>query len=432
MKKQISVFISLITALGMALSACSGLASVATTDLKASGTISARETNIAPQMGGQIISVSVEEGTQVQAGDELFRLDDSLLQAQRQQAEAAVETAQAAQSNANAQYDLVVAAAQFQEQQGQVTAWLLTQPAEFNTPVWYYTKQERITAVEAELMAAKQTLENEMTNLETFLKDAPSKNFLEAEKRLADAQATFLIAQQVLEQAKAAPNNQQLVDFAQQQYDAAKSELDAAQTAYDSMLTSQAATNILEARSRVAVVQRRFNTALNYYNSLLSGDQSLQVKAADAGVKQADAAVAQAKAALNALDIQLEKTVVRAPIAGMILFRNLEVGETAMPGSTVMVVGQLEMVELIVYIPETEYGKIMLGDQVSIKVDSFTGETFKGSVVNISNQAEFTPRNVQTVEGRSATVYAIKLNVPNADQKLKPGMPADVIFTTNP
>jgi hypothetical protein len=61
-------------------------------------------------------------------------------------------------------------------------------------------------------------------------------------------------------------------------------------------------------------------------------------------------------------------------------------------------------------------------------VDSFPGETFSGTVVYISDQAEFTPRNVQTVEGRKTTVYAIKLNVPNADLKLKPGMPADVTF----
>jgi len=84
----------------------------------------------------------------------------------------------------------------------------------------------------------------------------------------------------------------------------------------------------------------------------------------------------------------------------------------------------------VVYIPETEYGKVNLGDQVSIAVDSFPGQTFTGSVTYISDKAEFTPRNVQTVEGRQATVYAIKLSVPNPELKLKPGMPADVTFMT--
>ena len=113
---------------------------------------------------------------------------------------------------------------------------------------------------------------------------------------------------------------------------------------------------------------------------------------------------------------------------GVVLTRNLEVGETAAPGGVVMKIGHLQEVELVVYIPETEYGKVHLGDTVSITVDSFTGETFTGSVIHISDQAEFTPRNVQTVEGRRATVYAVKLSVPNPDLKLKPGMPADVTF----
>jgi HlyD family secretion protein len=93
-----------------------------------------------------------------------------------------------------------------------------------------------------------------------------------------------------------------------------------------------------------------------------------------------------------------------------------------------MVIAQLNQVELVVYIPEAEYGRIYLEQGVSIKVDSFPGETFTGEVVHISDQAEFTPRNVQTIEGRRATVYAIELKVPNPEGKLKPGMPADVTF----
>jgi len=89
MKKQTFVFVSLMVLLSMALSACGALGGAQTTDLKASGTIAAREVNVAPQIGGMVVSVSVEEGAQVKAGDELFRLDDSLFKAQRAQAEAA-------------------------------------------------------------------------------------------------------------------------------------------------------------------------------------------------------------------------------------------------------------------------------------------------------------------------------------------------------
>ena len=65
-----------------------------------------------------------------------------------------------------------------------------------------------------------------------------------------------------------------------------------------------------------------------------------------------------------------------------------------------------------------------------MSVDSFPGTKFNAQVSFISDQAEFTPRNVQTVEGRSSTVYAIKLKVNDPQGRLKPGMPADVVFST--
>jgi HlyD family secretion protein len=64
-----------------------------------------------------------------------------------------------------------------------------------------------------------------------------------------------------------------------------------------------------------------------------------------------------------------------------------------------------------------------------VKVDSFPDARFSSQVRHIADQAEFTPRNVQTAEGRSSTVYAIKLTVTDPEGKLKPGMPADVTFT---
>jgi len=430
MKKQTFVFVSLMVLLSMALSACGALGGAQTTDLKASGTIAAREVNVAPQIGGMVVSVSVEEGAQVKAGDELFRLDDSLFKAQRAQAEAAVQLAESAVGSAKAQYDLVLNGARLQDRQNRVSSWNTSQPSQFDLPVWYFDNDEKLASAQVEMEAAATDLDKEKANLEKTLKNVASQEFLDAEKRVADAQAAFIIAEQVLNQAKSAQDNEDLQNFAQDQYDAAENELKSAQTDYARLLTTQAAKDVLEARARVKVAQERFDSALDYYNSFLTGDQSLQVKVAEAGVQQAEAAQAQAQAALAALDVQIAKTIIRAPMDGVVLIRNLEIGETVAPGGVVMVIGQLAEVELVVYIPETEYGKVNLGDQVSIIVDSFPGETFTGTVVQISDKAEFTPRNVQTVEGRRATVYGIKISVPNLDLKLKPGMPADVTFVT--
>ncbi|HQN62327.1 MAG TPA: efflux RND transporter periplasmic adaptor subunit [Flexilinea sp.] len=427
MKKKSSIGISLFIILCLFLSGCENL-NGQSTSLKASGTISAVQVDVAPQIGGTVVSVSTEEGAQVKKGDELFRIDDSLLKAQRDQADASVTLAESALATAKTQYDLAVDSARQQERQTRINSWNTEQSSQFKLPVWYFDKTEKLASAKVEMDAAKADLDEEKASLEKILNDKASAGFLNAEKRLANAEASFLIADQVLTQATNAKDKEELQDFAQDQYDTAKTELDSAQSNYDRLLTTQAAKDVLEGRARVRVTQERYDRALDYYNSLLSGDQSLQVKVAESNVSQAEAGLKQAQAALSVIDVQLEKTIVKAPVDGIILARNIEMGETIAPNAVVLTVGQLENVNLTVYIPETEYGKVKLNEKVSIQVDSFPDETFTGTVVYISDQAEFTPRNVQTIEGRRTTVYAIKIDVPNPDLKLKPGMPADVTF----
>lgn len=90
--------------------------------------------------------------------------------------------------------------------------------------------------------------------------------------------------------------------------------------------------------------------------------------------------------------------------------------------------GRLDALTITVYVAETDYGRIQLGQPAQVTVDSYPGRTFGAQVAHIADQAQFTPRNVQTTEGRATTVYAIRLSVANPDGVLKPGMPADVTF----
>jgi len=113
---------------------------------------------------------------------------------------------------------------------------------------------------------------------------------------------------------------------------------------------------------------------------------------------------------------------------GVVLVRNVEPGEFVQPGATTFSVADLDNITITVYVPEDQYGNISLGQDATVTVDSFPNETFNAEVIHVADQAEFTPRNVQTVEGRSSTVYAIKLKVTDPSGKLKIGMPADVVF----
>ena len=134
--------------------------------------------------------------------------------------------------------------------------------------------------------------------------------------------------------------------------------------------------------------------------------------------------VAQIRPGTNATSIE----EIRSPINGVVLQRAFEPGELVTLGSTLLTIGDLSTLNLTVYVPEDRYGQISLGQACSVTADSFPGEVFEGVVTHIADQAEFTPRNVQTVEGRKATVFAIRLTIPNPSLVLKPGMPADVDF----
>jgi HlyD family secretion protein len=84
-----------------------------------------------------------------------------------------------------------------------------------------------------------------------------------------------------------------------------------------------------------------------------------------------------------------------------------------------------------VHLPEDQFGRVALGQTARVSVDAYPGETFGGQVTFIASEAEFTPRTVQTQEDRVKSVYAIKLQVPNNDLRLKPGMFADAAFQVN-
>ena len=120
-----------------------------------------------------------------------------------------------------------------------------------------------------------------------------------------------------------------------------------------------------------------------------------------------------------------------SPINGVVLERLVEPGELAIPNATLITVCNLDELTLTVYVPEDRYGMITLGESVPVTADSFPGQEFNGTVSYIADQAEFTPRNVQTTDSRKSTVYAIKLDLDPSGGLLKPGMPADVHFQTN-
>ena len=160
----------------------------------------------------------------------------------------------------------------------------------------------------------------------------------------------------------------------------------------------------------------------------LSQSNLQKIQAAEQEVEAARAQKASANAALSVAEIQLARTELHAPYAGIILSRNVEPGEVVSPSQEVLSMADLSRVDLKVFVGETEIGKIKPGRPVDVKIDTFPDKTYTGRVAFISPQAEFTPKIIQTHKERVKLVYLVKVSIPNPDLELKSGMPADAWF----
>lgn len=410
--------------------------------LAASGSIESVVVEVSSEMAGKVVEVLVEEGQSVQTGDPLLRLDDSLLQSEKQtaasaldSANAAVRTAEVALESAQLQYDITLTNALAQEAQTRIAIWDESKPTQFTQPVWYFSREERLQAAQAEVDAKKAALDDAQERLDEISQRAGSSNFLEVEANLIQMRLSFENAQAVFDATSGASDGQDLRDAAQIVLDEAEIDLEDAQDDYDDALTTEGATDVMEARADAVIAREAYDLAVDNLRALQTGAESPQVQAATKAVEQATAAleqarinVASAQARLNTIEIQLAKITVHAPMDGVLLTRNVEPGEFVQPGAVAFAMANLDELTITVYVPEDQYGNISLGDEATVTADSFPGETFDAIVVHMADQAEFTPRNVQTVEGRSSTVYAIKLKVTDTEGKLKIGMPADVVF----
>ncbi len=166
----------------------------------------------------------------------------------------------------------------------------------------------------------------------------------------------------------------------------------------------------------VAVAQEK--SARQRLNLLLAGSRPDQIEAARHQLAQAEQALAVSRS-------RLKEMTILSSLDGVVLHKNLEVGEMANPGVSILTVMNPREIWVRAYVPEEEVGRIKIGDAARIKVDAYPGRTFSGRIIEIGSEAEFTPKNVQTKKERVNMVFRIKIAVDNPEGILKPGMPAD-------
>jgi HlyD family secretion protein len=373
--------------------------------LVASGTIQAQEVRISSELGGRILEVRVDEGTQVRAGELLVTLDATPWLIQLSQAEAAIVAARS---------ELALVAAG--------------------------PRVEEIAASQAALDLARAQRDSARTAWASALNAINDPQELDAQ--IAQAHAQVQLAEQGVELAEAELAAEMLLrdqrqgferDVADLQVRAAEEALAAAET---DLVAAQRLLNWLwmirqeplhliaqanAAEGRYDIAQAGVSVALARLDDLLAGPTAEEIDVAEAAVRRA-----QAEA--EVLRVQVDQCTLISPLDGVVLHRVSRGGELAAPAATILTVADLSTVTLVVYVPENRVGEVALGQAVSVSVDSFPGRDFPGTVTHIGDQPEFTPRNVTTVEERLNTFYAVELTLPNPEWLLKPGMPADAQF----
>lgn len=146
----------------------------------------------------------------------------------------------------------------------------------------------------------------------------------------------------------------------------------------------------------------------------------------------AETRIVQARAQLEDIEAQLREMRVLAPSDCIVEILSVKVGDVLAPNREVATLILPHYLWVRVYVPQPWLGFIKLGEEVQVRVDSFGDDVFRGKIEQISRQAEFTPRNVQTVEDRIRQVFGVKVRLENKDDKLRAGMSADVTFANVP
>jgi multidrug resistance efflux pump len=409
--------------------------------LTASGFIEAEEVDIGPQIGGRVEALYIQEGDDVEAGRLLARIDGSLLEAQIASARAGVEIARAqlAQVRAGArpqQVDQAEAglAQAVAAREGAYRAWQDAQAVRDNPQeldVQIARARAAVASAGAQLAEA------------TARKDAAViayENYWDARDDFEDA------TEELREQVKDLPKPQRpsipdeipaQLDFHMIPYqhwkawvgvNTAKAQLQGARVSLGNLLEIRDNPQDLEAQVDAAeAAYRRARALADQAEARLA---ALRSGATEEEVAAAEAQVEQAQAALEGLLTEREKLTISAPVGGLVLKKTIHEGELAAPGATIITLGDLDEVTLTVYVPQDQLGRVNVGQGVKVEVDSFRGQVFHGTVVAIADEAEFTPRNVQTEEDRVNMVFAVDVSIPNPEHKLKPGVPADATILT--
>ena len=352
--------------------------------IQASGRIEVTEVNVSSKVTGRVIKRYVDEGADVKAGQLIAVLEGEELEAQLRQALATLHSAEARllQARISLRIEPTLVRTQIRQAEENLRA-----------------AEERLRLLQAG--SRPQEIEEGRANLRQNLARLEIARL--TRNRFRDLLADGAVAKQDLDRAES--------DF---------------QAADAAVRATRERLAVLEEGSRVediraAAAER--DRAAAALEAARANAATLDLRQQD--VRVAEAAVREAQANVRRLETQVAELKVFAPLDATVLTKAVEAGEVVAAGKPLVLLGDLDHPWIKVYVTETEVGKVKLGAPARILVDSFPQQPFRGTVTWIADEAEFTPKNIQTKEERVNLVYAVKITIDNAQRKLKAGMIAD-------
>ena len=386
-RRKIAVIVAAVVAAGLIYYFKFYLPGLSSGQIKASGHIEVTEVDMSFRIPGHVAKLYVDEGMKPKKGEALAELDQEIIKARRDQAEAQVRELEAREAS-------LAMTIKIQEE---------VLDAEINRA------KAGVKAADARYLSLK-TGSREQEIAEAAAARDQAK--FESENRERDYQRMKELFSNKIISAS--------------QYDAARTSAEAARAAYEAALE----------RYRLVKAGPRDEVVLEGKANLAGSSAGLV--AAEAGRKEVEklkldllalqAQRDQAKAALAIAEEDVKKSRLYSPFDGFVTVKDVEEGEYVQAGTPVITVADLDEVWVKTYVPETQLGRVYLGQKAEVISDTFPGKTYPGTVTFISPEAEFTPKNVQTKEERVKLVYRIKVTLQNPKQELKPGMPVDVIL----
>ncbi len=358
-----------------------------TSDIEASGHIEVTEVDMSFRLPGHVARLFVDEGAQVKKGELLAELEQEPIQSRRDQAFAAVQELEA--RVASLSLDISIKQDVQDAEVRRAKAGVSAAGARYQS-LKTGSREEEIAEAAAARDKAKTEWENQQVDF----------------RRIKD-----LYEQKIVSQS---------------QYDNSRTSAEAARAAY---LAAEERYKLVKAGPRIEAIEEG-------KANLKGSDAALS--AAEAGLREIEkmkldltalnAQLEQAKAALAIAEDDVNKSRLYAPFDAFVTVKDVEEKEFVQPGTPVLTVADLGEVWVKTYVPETQLGRVRLGQPADVLSDTFPDKVYRGKVTFISPEAEFTPKNVQTKEERVKLVYRIKVTLKNPNQELKAGMPVDVIL----